>query len=81
MNDARSIEDYKRAIRRLLEEAERDCMSADDGDTPPPSADISAEAVADLARPLIEDWIAKNLDRVARDVVTDALGRMAKKPD
>lgn len=42
------------------------------------SRDTIRQAVADVTRPLIEDWINRNLATIAREVITDAIGKISE---
>ena len=42
------------------------------------SRDTIRQAVAEVTRPLIEDWINRNLATIAREVVTEAIGKISE---
>tara|TARA_B110000971_G_C20025172_1_gene508410 strand:- start:207 stop:617 length:411 start_codon:yes stop_codon:yes gene_type:complete len=42
------------------------------------SRDTIRQAVADVTRPLIEEWINRNLASIAREVITDAIGKISE---
>ncbi|MBT5157254.1 MAG: DUF2497 domain-containing protein [Rhodobiaceae bacterium] len=41
------------------------------------SRDTIRQAVADVTRPLIEEWINRNLATIAREVITEAIGKIS----
>ena len=41
------------------------------------SRETIRQAVADVTRPLIEEWINRNLANIAREVITDAIGKIS----
>jgi cell pole-organizing protein PopZ len=42
------------------------------------SRDTIRHAVADVTRPLIEEWINRNLAAIAREVITDAIVKISE---
>ncbi len=41
------------------------------------SRDMVREAVADVVKPLLQDWIDNNMPDIAREVITDAISQIA----
>ena len=41
------------------------------------SRDTIRHAVAEVTRPLVEDWINRNMADIAREVITEAIGRIS----
>lgn len=41
------------------------------------SRDTIRRAVAEITKPLIEDWINRNMADIAREVITDAIGKIS----
>ena len=121
MNSLRTEDDYKRAIKELLQQAETSLESdlqARDGDQKAAMSDrdiqhfmrgldlaiteeatiaLRAEflryssvfdtdrsretirqAVAEITKPLIEEWINRNMATIAREVISEAIGQISR---
>lgn len=42
------------------------------------SRDTIRHAVAEVVRPLVEDWVNRNMADIAREVITEAIGKIAR---
>jgi cell pole-organizing protein PopZ len=42
------------------------------------SRDVIRSAVAEVTKPMLEEWINKNMPTIARDVITEAISQIAE---